>query len=212
MDQYQELETIGSGSFGTVTKVKHKDGRIMVWKKINYGRMSPAQKQQLTTEVNVLKLLNHEHILRYYEYINSKSSTTLYIVTEYCSGGDLSSYLKQTKNKIDEDVIWKIFHQLMEALHYCHTREKKILHRDIKPANIFIDQNGNNIKLGDFGLSRELGEYSEFANTHVGTPYYMSPELIENKSYNEKSDIWSAGCLIYEMAALKRPFSDSNIF
>ena len=105
---------------------------------------------------------------------------------------------------------------MLLALEYCHSRgpdEKgkggKVLHRDIKPANIFIN-NSNHIKLGDFGLSREMGEHSEFAQTHVGTPYYMSPEQVRNMNYNEKSDIWSAGCLIYEMAALKRPFEAGN--
>ena len=105
----------------------------------------------------------------------------------------------------------KIFFQLMQALQYCHTKEKKILHRDIKPANILIDGTGGSIKLGDFGLSRELGEHSEFAKTYVGTPYYMSPEQVsERPKYNEKSDIWSVGCIIYELAALKRPFVGQN--
>ena len=82
---------------------------------------------------------------------------------EYCPGGDVGSYLNEQKKRkayLDEDAIWKIFLQLMLALHYCHNREKKILHRDIKPANIMIDGTGGVIKLGDFGLSRELGEHS----------------------------------------------------
>jgi serine/threonine protein kinase len=75
------------------------------------------------------------------------------------------------------------------------------LHRDIKPGNVFFDQ-GNNIKLGDFGLSRILSETSNYAKTNVGTPYYMSPEQVNESEYNEKSDIWSAGCLLYEIVAL----------
>ena len=94
----------------------------------------------------------------------------------------------------------------MLALHACHTRpEGKILHRDLKPGNIFLDANYN-VKLGDFGLSRMMGTESVFAYTHVGTPYYMSPEQISDQKYNEKSDIWSCGCIIYEVAALRAPF------
>lgn len=84
-----------------------------------------------------------------------------------------------------------------------HKRPNKILHRDIKPANIFLDKT---VKLGDFGLARILNENSEFAHTQVGTPYYMSPELIEDNKYNDKSDIWACGCLLYEMCALQPPF------
>ena len=79
------------------------------------------------------------------------------------------------------------------------------MHRDLKPGNIFLDANYN-VKLGDFGLSRMMGTESVFAYTHVGTPYYMSPEQISDQKYNEKSDIWSCGCIIYEVAALRAPF------
>jgi serine/threonine protein kinase len=95
-------------------------------------------------------------------------------------------------------------------LNECHNRnEGKILHRDIKPGNVFFDI-GNNIKLGDFGLSRILSEKSNYAKTNVGTPYYMSPEQVNESEYDEKSDIWSAGCLLYEIVALQPPFKASN--
>ena len=79
------------------------------------------------------------------------------------------------------------------------------MHRDLKPGNIFLDSS-NNVKLGDFGLSKMMNEDSIFAETHVGTPYYMSPEQINDQKYNEKSDVWSAGCIIYELSALRAPF------
>jgi len=132
---------------------------------------------------------------------------------EYCEGGDMGTLIKKCKKEKDyiaEDVIWKVFTQILLALHECHTKKTgKILHRDLKPANIFLDGQ-NNIKLGDFGLSRVMNEQSMFAYTHVGTPYYMSPEQINESKYNEKSDIWSAGCLLYEIAALRPPFEASN--
>ena len=132
---------------------------------------------------------------------------------EYCEGGDMRTLLrkcKKDKDYIAEDVIWKIFTQILLALNECHNRKSgKILHRDLKPANIFLDGE-NNVKLGDFGLSKMMGDQSVFAHTHVGTPYYMSPEQINEKEYDEKSDIWSAGCLLYEIAALRPPFEATN--
>lgn len=83
------------------------------------------------------------------------------------------------------------------------------MHRDLKPGNVFFDGNGN-VKLGDFGLSRMMGDESVYAYTHVGTPYYMSPEQISDQRYNEKSDIWSVGCVVYEFAALRAPFEATN--
>jgi serine/threonine protein kinase len=92
----------------------------------------------------------------------------------------------------------------------CHRRkEGKILHRDLKPGNVFLDGK-NNVKLGDFGLSRVMNQDSVYATTHVGTPYYMSPEQITDSKYNEKSDIWSAGCVVYELTALRPPFEATN--
>lgn len=96
--------------------------------------------------------------------------------------------------------------QIMLALRECHNRKEGIIiHRDIKPGNVFFD-GSNNVKLGDFGLSRLLSQESQYALTNVGTPYYMSPEQINETNYNEKTDIWSAGCVLYEMVALRPPF------
>jgi NIMA (never in mitosis gene a)-related kinase len=101
--------------------------------------------------------------------------------------------------------------QIVLALRECHEHKErgKILHRDIKPGNVFFDVH-NNVKLGDFGLSRILSEESIYAKTNVGTPYYMSPEQINEASYDEKTDIWSTGCVLYEMVALRPPFQASN--
>lgn len=138
----------------------------------------------------------------------------LYIIMEYWDGGDLSLVIKRAKKKnngyIEEEIIWRIFSQLCLALKYCHYKNSKpILHRDIKPANVFIG-NHDNVKLGDFGLSKVLESSSRYAETNVGTPYYMSPEQINEERYNNKSDIWSLGCIIYETCALKPPFQAEN--
>lgn len=121
---------------------------------------------------------------------------------------------KKDKDYMAEDIIWKILSQLLLALNICHQKKSgnsigKIIHRDIKPGNVFFD-GSNNVKLGDFGLSRLLSQESIYAQTNVGTPYYMSPEQINEANYNEKTDIWSLGCVLYEMVALKPPFTASN--
>ena len=100
------------------------------------------------------------------------------------------------------------FVQICLALQYIHSR--KVLHRDIKSSNIFLTGN-NTVKLGDFGISRVLTNSVQAANTVVGTPYYMSPEICQNKPYNFKSDVWSLGCVLYELCTLNRAFTADNL-
>ena len=112
-------------------------------------------------------------------------------------------------------MFFQILAQVGLALQACHGQRKKagsqgkVLHRDLKPANVFLDEN-QDVKLGDFGLARVLHHDTSFAKTFVGTPYYMSPEQMSKNLYNEKSDIWSLGCLVYEMCALVPPFTAPN--
>ncbi|CAG9316665.1 unnamed protein product [Blepharisma stoltei] len=214
MENYEVIGDIGTGSFGSVTKIRRKtDGKILVWKEIDYGEMNDKEKQQVVTEVNILRELHHPSIVRYYDRIIDKRAAKIFIVMEFCENGDMSHVIRRCKRENDpmpEDLIWKIFMQIVLALYECHKRkEGKILHRDLKPANIFLDANMN-VKLGDFGLSRVMGSESVYAHTHVGTPYYMSPEQIVESHYNEKSDIWSLGCLLYEIVALSPPFEATN--
>ncbi|CAG9317771.1 unnamed protein product [Blepharisma stoltei] len=210
MEKYEVIERIGKGSFGEVSRISRKaDGKELVWKEISFAKMNEKEKAQLVAEVNILREMKHPNIVRYYDRIIDKKNSTIYIVMEFCAGGDLGAIIKRNRRNNDyfnEELIWKILMQVCVALLACHEREAgKIIHRDIKPGNIFLDE-GLNVKLGDFGLSKIMGEDSVYAYTHVGTPYYMSPEQISESRYNEKSDIWSVGCLIYEAAALHPPF------
>ncbi|NXP70888.1 NEK2 kinase, partial [Ramphastos sulfuratus] len=219
-DDYEVLFTIGTGSYGKCRKVRRKaDGKILVWKELDYGSMSEAEKQMLVSEVNLLRELRHPNIVRYYDRIIDKSSTTLYIVMEYCEGGDLASLITKSMKErhvrsvhyLEESFVLRVLTQLTLALKECHRRKDGgvTVHRDLKPANVFLDSK-QNVKLGDFGLARILHHDTSFAETFVGTPYYMSPEQMNHMAYNEKSDIWSLGCLLYELCALSPPFRAYN--
>ncbi|KAM4522534.1 serine/threonine-protein kinase Nek2 [Odontesthes bonariensis] len=216
VEDYEVLYTIGSGSYGRCQKIRRKsDGKILVWKELDYGTMAESEKQMLVSEVNLLRELKHPNIVRYYDRIIDRTNATLYIVMEHCEGGDLSSLISRCikeRRYLEEQFILRVMAQLALALMECHRRSDgraTVLHRDLKPANIFLDVR-QNVKLGDFGLARILNHDTSFAKTFVGTPYYMSPEQINRMSYNEKSDIWSLGCLLYELCALSPPFTAYN--
>lgn len=117
-------------------------------------------------------------------------------------GGDLGQYLKkQNEVYLPEDKVWWFFIQTCLGIQYLHAR--KILHRDLKTINLFLTKE-ERLKIGDLGVAKEVQE--SHTHTIVGTPYYLSPELCEEKPYNNKSDIWSLGCILYELCTMKHPF------
>ena len=132
----------------------------------------------------------------------------LNIVMVYCDGGDIYTKIKSAKGKnFPENTIVDWLVQMALALLYLH--ERKILHRDMKTQNIFL-KNGK-IRLGDFGIAKVLDSTRDFANTCIGTPYYMSPELFKNQPYSYKSDVWALGCVLYEMCNLRHAFDAQSI-
>lgn len=131
------------------------------------------------------------------------------IVMEYCGWGDLAMKIKRyvkRREYIDERVIWVYMIQILEGLKALH--ERNVLHRDLKPANCFLAEDGS-IKIGDMNVSKVMKDGN--AKTQIGTPYYMSPEIWARRPYNHATDIWSLGCLIYELCALRPPFLGNNM-
>ncbi|KAG8629460.1 hypothetical protein KVT40_003325 [Elsinoe batatas] len=239
-DKYEVLERIGQGSFGVIRKVRRKqDGLVMCRKEICYTKMSDKERHQLQAELNILRQLDHPNIVHYHEKEHHKESHDLHLYMEYCGNGDLGIMIKDLKARhafADEELVWTVFAQLVSALYRCHYGEdppsadstavglvknahpiksklacdRMILHRDLKPENVFLGD-GNAVKLGDFGLSKIISSH-DFASTYVGTPFYMSPEICAAERYSLYSDIWSLGCVIYELCAREPPFNAKTHF
>ena len=130
------------------------------------------------------------------------------IIMEFCQNGDLGMHIKKQMGRpLHEKVIWKYFIEMCLGLLYLH--HNKILHRDIKTINMFLNKD-DCIKIGDLGVAKVLNQTANMAHTVVGTPYYLSPELCEEKPYNNKIDSWSLGCVLYEMCTLRHPFEAQN--
>ncbi|XP_019133844.2 serine/threonine-protein kinase Nek1 isoform X2 [Larimichthys crocea] len=208
MDKYEKVKKIGEGSFGKAVLVKSKqDGHQYVIKEIGISGMSSKERQESRKEVAVLANMSHPNIVQYKE--SFEEGGCLYIVMDYCEGGDLFKKINSQKGVLfSEEQILDWFVQICLALKHVHDR--KILHRDIKSQNIFLTKDGT-VQLGDFGIARVLNSTVELARTCIGTPYYLSPEICENKPYNNKSDIWALGCVLYEMCTLKHAFEAGNM-
>ncbi|NWV37147.1 NEK5 kinase, partial [Grantiella picta] len=205
MDKYEIIKKIGEGSFGKIFLAKGKmDNEPCVIKEINLTKMPVKEKEASEKEVILLAKMKHANIVTFYASLQEKNK--LYIVMEYCDGGDLMKRINMQHGVLfEEDQILSWFVQICLGLKHIH--DKKILHRDVKTQNVFLSNNGKVAKLGDFGIARQLNSTTEFAHTCVGTPYYLSPEICESRPYNNKTDIWSLGCVLYELCALKHPVS-----
>eukprot|EP00898_Chlorokybus_atmophyticus_P008347 jgi/Chlat1/8513/Chrsp80S07898 len=156
--------------------------------------------------VRALSVLKHPNIVGYYG--SFEEDGVLNVVMEYADGGSLFQHIQKAKAPFPESEILDWLAQLLLALKHMH--EKKILHRDLKTKNVFLTKKLR-IKLGDFGLSKVLGTASSFAQSAVGTPYYLSPELCEGRPYNGKSDVWALGCVTYELTTFRHAFDATNL-
>ncbi|XP_042620406.1 serine/threonine-protein kinase Nek5 [Cyprinus carpio] len=210
MDQYEVVRQVGQGAFGRALLVKQRHGhaQLYVIKEINLRQLSSRDKDASRKEVTLLSKMKHPNIVAFYKSFYDRSN--FYILMEYCDAGDLMKRIRMQRGKpFTEQQIVHWFVQICLGLKHIHDR--KVLHRDIKAQNIFLTQGGQKVKLGDFGIARMLNSTVELARTCVGTPYYLSPEICENRPYNNKTDIWSLGCVLYELCTLRHPFEGSNL-
>ena len=160
----------------------------------------------MLAEINVMARMDSPYIVKYHDsFIADENKVN--ILMEFCEKGDLHKMLRKRKDTSDkgkhkylsENMVWNFFIQICIGLHYMHSNN--ILHRDLKTLNIFLTKE-TKIKIGDLGVAKILENFDNFVTSKVGTPYYLSPEVCEDRPYNSKSDIWSLGCILYEICSL----------
>ena len=210
LSDFEIIKELGKGSYATVYKVKSRlNSNIYVMKKMELNHLKPRQQQECYREVSILRKVSHQNIIKYYSSFLEKE--ILYIIMEYAELGDLYSLIKHYKKHskyFDENDLWKIASEILSGLEYLHSQ--KIIHRDIKCLNLFITKD-RHIKIGDLGVSTITSGMDNLHYTRVGTPLYISPELVKQKPYDYKTDIWSFGCSLYHLASLEPPFSGGNL-
>jgi len=205
MNDFQIISKLGEGAYSTVFKVKRNvDNKIYALKKVKLLNLSDKEKENSLNEVRILASVKSNFVVSYKEAFFDEKDNTLCIVMEFADRGDLYQKIVEHKKSakfFEESDIWRIFIQLVKGLKALH--DLKILHRDMKSANVFLFSNGS-AKLGDLNVSKVARRGLGY--TQTGTPYYASPEVWKDKPYDNKSDVWSLGCVLYEMITLKPPF------
>lgn len=217
---YEEIKLLGRGSFGAARLVKcRRTGKRLVSKEIKLDALSGSEREKARGEAELLRRCSsHSNIVTYIESFmqaperrgRGSGACSLFIVMDYCDGGDLDQLVKDKKNsgrRFSENEAMAIFVQLELALQHVHAH--RILHRDIKAGNIFMTRAGV-VKLGDFGIAKALGEDS-VARTRIGTPYYLAPEICHGRPYGRSADMWALGVVLYLMLAMRLPYEAKSM-
>ena len=211
MNDFYIEKILGRGSFGSVYLVRRKiDQKIYALKTVTFEKLNKRDQENSLNEVRILASINHPNVIGYKEAFWDDSGSSLNIVMEYADDGDLETKIVKMRKEggmFNESLIWSYSIQMIEGLKALH--DKKIMHRDIKSANIFLVKDKHQCKIGDMNVSKVIKE--KVLRTQTGTPYYASPEVWRDEPYSYKSDLWSIGCVIYELCALRPPFKGKDL-
>ena len=211
MNDFFIEKILGRGSFGSVYLVRRKqDKKIYALKTVTFEKLSKRDQENSLNEVRILASINHPNVIGYKEAFWDDSGSSLNIVMEFADDGDLETKIVKMRKEggmFNESLIWSYSIQMIEGLKALH--DKKIMHRDIKSANIFLVKDKHQCKIGDMNVSKVIKE--KVLRTQTGTPYYASPEVWRDEPYSYKSDLWSIGCVIYELCALRPPFKGKDL-
>jgi len=222
-EKYLVGKAVGKGGYSVVYKGRRVcDGTAVAVKRVDLRGMPDKKRERCLREVQLLGNVRHGNVVTMLDsFLDSKF---LVIVFEWASGGDLKRFIKKRRdaNKpLDEPETWTVFSQIVDALAHLHRRDVGVAHRDVKPANVLV-VNGV-VKLADLGLGKRIAPSRENLETDfdgngdgdarnktmrskVGTPYYVAPEIVRGDPYGLASDVWSLGCLLYELSTLRSPF------
>ena len=204
-EMYEVGRAVGKGGYAVVYKgTRRSDGATVAIKQVDLHEMSERKRLRCLREVQLLGNLRHPGIVEMHD--SFLDETKLCIVFEWAAGGDLKRFLRKNLAKgilLDEQTVWRTFRQIADAVTHMH--ERRVMHRDIKPANVLVTQDGR-CKVADLGLGRQFSENTIAVDAKVGTPYYVSPEVVKGDPYDWSSDVWSLGCLLYELCTLRSPF------
>ncbi|KAK3236868.1 hypothetical protein CYMTET_53016 [Cymbomonas tetramitiformis] len=199
---FEILEEIGKGSCGVVFKARDKKTSELVAIKILSISDENDGFEEVTKEITMLQECDHPNVVRYLGQYTDATQQTLWIVMEYCIGGNVGDLMKATLKPLSEAQIAYICQETLKGLQYLHCVGK--VHRDIKGSNILLTENGN-VKVADFGVAAQLTRTMSKRNTFTGTPHWMAPEMIQNDRYNASVDIWALGIVCIEMAEMLPP-------
>ena len=205
---YEIKGTLGKGKFGHVKLGIHKEsGKEVAIKIINKAYVEGTDLEQIKSEIDILKIAKHPNIIKLYDVFENEKY--IYIIMEYCPGGDLFSYIEKRDFKLKEERAAEIIYKLSKAVYFLH--QYGIVHRDLKPENILMmDQSDNSdIRLVDFGLGKMLGP-GEKCDEPFGTFSYVAPEVLQEKAYDFKVDLFAIGIITYLLLAGFLPFDDEN--
>ncbi|XP_071453893.1 serine/threonine-protein kinase ULK3 isoform X2 [Hetaerina americana] len=207
VEGYIIVEKIGSGSYSTVYKAFKKEGNrdVVAVKCVDKVKLSGSAVDNIITEISLLKKLKHEYIVEMKDF--SWDTRCIYIIMEYCGGGDLSCFI-QKRHKLPEATCKRFLQQLASALKYL--RSKNVCHMDLKPQNLLLTSRVNpKLKLADFGFAQYLSD-EDHQSSLRGSPLYMAPEMLLNTQYDARVDLWSVGVIAYECLFGRAPYSSQN--